>query len=358
MRFRLITVVYAVALFAASMVVAGVLFGGMTTALILAYWGRLSRQPVSEPISGAAAGCLATAIATTIAVGIALFSVCTFLETGLPRIHDNYGCRERITLLLAGLDSHKAANGNWPPVMRGGSPETPWHSWRTAILPQLGNFAGTAATSNYHEDEPWNSKKNLEFPEPMPREFECPRRALDAGSDASATTSYLRIHANDAPRRDAFESPILVEVARGVHWTQPKDLSLDEAIDLLTTSDDAGHADMIGGYFWSQLVLPPRRAMAYISPQDGSATSVWVRQFDDPADAMALLAAMGQGQSFEEIVARERPTNHRPVVHWRNIYGVMAVAVIALLPGIVLRRERRAARAAMALSDAPDSPAT
>lgn len=99
------------------------------------------------------------------------------------------------------------------------------HSWRVMILPYLGE---RDLYLRYRLEEPWDSPNNLKLLDDMPEVFRCPEH--DTGSE----TSYFLI--DDPSRRwlswRSGSLMMLEDHTQSVPWTQPVDLSPEQAIQL------------------------------------------------------------------------------------------------------------------------------
>lgn len=358
MRYRLRTVAYAFALIAAAMAVAGAFFGAVVAALVLTYWKWLYRVPLDKPLKGPAIFGAVTAVAVTVSGSVLLLSVCSTLEN-LPVHNSKYHCLDNAGELVAALTAYRKKHGEFPPVITYDDVGQPQQSWRTLVLPHLPSVQRRSAIGvAYESSERWDSPSNLQAAAVCPDEFSCTSAQQDPAQQTTRT-QYFRIHANDDPTRDAFAWPILIEVAgREVKWTEPADISLDEAVQLLTTSDDSGHRELYKGYFANSLRSPPERALACCpaGSDEPQRFPIMVGQFDDPADAIALLAALPDGAQAREILQRERKRRFAVTWLWRRYYGVCALAVIAFLPGVALWRQRRNGQGAQQAREAVDEP--
>ena len=116
----------------------------------------------------------------------------------------------------------------------------PMHSWRVRILPYVEE---QALYDQYDFSQPWDSPSNLKLLDEMPECFRCPYR-----KETNRTPYKLVVGPGtlfDGGER-SFERivdgtsntiAIVEDGANPVEWTQPSDLSIDEAIAALAPVD-------------------------------------------------------------------------------------------------------------------------
>jgi len=136
------------------------------------------------------------------------------------------------------LRNYRAVHGTYPPLADECTADAPVVSWRVLIL-LLGQHLDVA----YRLDEPWDSPHNRSvIADGCSRSFSCPSdfAAKDAGR-----TSYLAVvgegtvwsevrlgHIRD-PEKETPQKIVVIEVPdSGIYWTEPGDISVDEAIAL------------------------------------------------------------------------------------------------------------------------------
>ncbi|MGL4942981.1 MAG: DUF1559 domain-containing protein [Thermoguttaceae bacterium] len=126
------------------------------------------------------------------------------------------------------LRSYHAAHGTFPPAYTVNENGEPLHSWRTLILPFLGQ------NDLYQEiclDEPWDSEHNKQFHKRMRQDFRCPRAPFTTSSSVyklvfgAGTAAGLSL---SSFKRSPSEVVLLVESWSPVPWMSPADFSLDD----------------------------------------------------------------------------------------------------------------------------------
>ncbi len=133
-------------------------------------------------------------------------------------------------------------HGSYPPLYLRDKEGRPMHSWRVLIT----KYFETDFYDNYKFTEPWNSPGNLKlaskYQENVVSFFRCPN---DHG--ATDCTSYVAI--NYSSEEGEESKPVvggngkgsskiaLIEVHEsGIHWMEPRDLTVDGAISELVLS--------------------------------------------------------------------------------------------------------------------------
>ena len=167
-------------------------------------------------------------------------------------------CRFHLTQIGTALLNYKELHGTFPPAFTCDSAGHPINSSRAEVIPNFWyNFRhdsvspardDDAGGPSYDYSEPWNGPKNakLHLDQKQCPEFQCP-------SDhplAAATTNYVAVVGPNtmwpgavgaAPAADGSDSEkILVLEFPGsdILWMEPRDLSVDQALDLVKSTQD------------------------------------------------------------------------------------------------------------------------
>ncbi len=145
-------------------------------------------------------------------------------------------CGLNIKQIMLALHEYHDVYGAFPPAYLADAEGRPMHSWRVLILPFLGR---QDLYELYDFSQPWNSPANRSLMAQAPLDFMCPSDTARAPGDASYFlvagdgTPWASGH---APSIEEFtgrpaERIVLVEVANsGIPWTEPRDISLNEAL--------------------------------------------------------------------------------------------------------------------------------
>lgn len=146
-------------------------------------------------------------------------------------------CSSNIKQIMLALYTYHDAYGSFPPAYVADEDGQPMHSWRVLILPFLDH---QELYDQYDFGQPWDGPNNrglvLSIP---PSVFSCPADMAAGPYDTSyvlVTGEYSAWPDDHAPNLDEFTDDLeqtiaLVEVANsGIHWMEPRDLSLSEAV--------------------------------------------------------------------------------------------------------------------------------
>ena len=180
------------------------------------------------------------------------------LMLNLPRVgsHEDPSrarCVFNLSHLATAIWDYETALGHLPAAGVSVNNGKPVQSWRVAILPWLGQ---KDLFDKYDPKQPWNSPKNRKLAGSMPDFFRCPNDP--AANRTTQQTSYVMIAGKgglgglngEARPLDTVASPsttiLLIEVpGSGVHWMDPRDLSIDEVVARLKMPDRGGHPGLL-----------------------------------------------------------------------------------------------------------------
>src|ERR1043165_8830586 len=249
MSFRLWTIFYVFALIASAMATFGATWGIVAALFVIGLWAWLFSPCKPHTVVG------------WLAVVGPVLLVCFFwLGTCvIPReLARRESCRNGITQLAHSLIRYTTANGTLPSAYLPDATGKPVLSWRVALVPDL-EFQGTSPAIDNTKawDAPANKAMALASP---PYEVNCP-------SDGSnVTASYFAVVGAQtawpgakgcklSDISDGTATTILLIEAHGrpVIWSEPRDLTFEEAVDLLSRPVplNDGHA-VNNGFFYKQ----------------------------------------------------------------------------------------------------------
>lgn len=316
MTFRLTNLLYLFALVAASLSAFGA-SGIWVAGGVLAFWVLLFYLP--RP------GCV-----TLFLIGVLFMFLLAMLypTVEMRRYWPHTACLNNIRELTTAIINYDTTKGHLPGTgtsADGGPP----HSWRVDILPQLDR---QDVFDLYHVDEAWNSRRNQQLMGTSPIYFydlyHCPEHHAPTETAYFAITGPRTVWGNGFDDvTDGLGNTILLMEAsgHGTHWAEPKDLTFDEAVELLTTplpADDSDGHRIDHGYFYKPSYV------RNVTMCDGSAHSL---QVPLPREAaVALLTANGGEQIAPEWLDRQS----EPQLDYGRAWGFSLFVVLAVLPGV------------------------
>ena len=253
-------------------------------------------------------------------------------------------CMTNLKEIQLALLNHESAKGSLPPAYIADATGKPMHSWRVLILPYLGEMA---LYNKYNFNEPWNGPNNSKLAAQIPAVFRCAAHPKETGA-ASSETHYFAVvdpvtaWQNGAARpiaqfTDGISKTITVIEASGLatNWMEPRDLSLAEAVEILTTEPRSGHRHFEDGFLTTTYYDTWYRHVAFC---DGSVHRM-EPHFDEIA--RALLTAAG-GEVIPQAPNRPGLQYVEPktttIIKWGKVWGLSVFIVLSLLPALLLCR--------------------
>ena len=335
MRFRLADLAYPFALFATSVGAFG-FGGGVIAFLIVAIFWTVARKSPSP-----------TFIEWLVVAGIILVLIgLTLPPLGMGREQARVAtCLNNIRSVALSLLSKVQKDGSLPHAVVNDKSGKPLNSWRVSILPYLDE--GTVY-DRYDWNEPWSGPKNSLLQLSRIDVLACPSDPL-LRNDTSQTNYFAIVGPETAWPEDrglpyneitdgAENTILLLEAHSGsVRWSEPRDLSMDEAVELLRGQIPdrlAHHRYDNPGYFYRS---PPKTSRGvHAAFADGTVRFLPVPLPDDMAKAL-LTANAGDEVDWDEF---ERLT--APQLDYAKIYATIAFAIVALWPARRFLRQRPA----------------
>ena len=234
MRSGIWTILYVVALLAASLATFGV--GGLfLAALVLVFWAiffyTLSWTTV-----------FAFILLLLLVIALLTPAIQTAREAA-PRNH----CINNLKQISLALQAYHDVFGSFPPAYIADENGKPMHSWRVLILPYLEE---TSIYDAYDFNEPWNGPNNSKLMVIL-NTFRCP-----TATTPDTHTNYVAVVGprtawpeDESSRKARFVDgrsktiQIIESHQRSVHWMEPRDVSFDEAVEMLSGDVDSGNSD-------------------------------------------------------------------------------------------------------------------
>ncbi|NLF68416.1 MAG: DUF1559 domain-containing protein [Candidatus Anammoximicrobium sp.] len=323
LRFRLIHVFYAMTLLGAALATFGA--AGLPLAVpILGFWASVFFSR-SRP-RALARGCLVVLICFCL-ISLLLPAVQTARESARRA-----QCANNLKQLAYALHNYHSDHGVFPPAFVPDRDGRPTHSWRVLLLPYVEE---KSRYDKYNFNEPWDGPNNSRLLNPVPWVYACPsdRRAVRG---TSLWTSYVAVV---GPRTawpgasarkmseitDGTASTILVmeDQSTNIPWMDPRDLTLDEALGILTSPD-------------RQFASPHRRedffyeysGGRYVATADGR---VSYQFYGLPRDVWSALLTIDDGVATSELDWTVGADDwKRPKVG--NFYRLAVFVLLTLLP--------------------------
>ncbi|MGD0517056.1 MAG: DUF1559 domain-containing protein [Thermoguttaceae bacterium] len=150
-------------------------------------------------------------------------------------------CISNLKIIGLALHNYHDAYKHFPSPNTCDKDGKPLYSWRVEVLPML-EYGGIYDSLN--KDEPWNSPHNAKILNHILPNLDCPN---DNKKNISSTSYVAIIGPGTAWRENgpvklsdlpsgSSHTIMCVEVAdSGVHWAEPRDLTVDEALEGLKT---------------------------------------------------------------------------------------------------------------------------
>jgi hypothetical protein len=173
--------------------------------------------------------------------------ICMGLPLTQPGLNDyaSYGskCRNNLEIIGRALHDFQKANQFFPLAYKCDQNGKPLFSWRVQILPMMGY---EKLYDSLNKDEPWNSPHNTKvLSQVSVEEYRCPKCKRN---ENNFSTNYVAViglgtawredgpvKLSDLPDNGSHTVMAVEVVNSGVHWAEPRDLSVEEALEHLKT---------------------------------------------------------------------------------------------------------------------------
>lgn len=331
MSFRLWTIFYVFALLAAAMATFGP-WGIVAAALVLYFWARALHAPHWR----AAPFELLLLILVAVALIVLLLPTLQSARQGSRRSM----CMNNLKQIALAMQNYERAHGTLPPPFVADAKGKPKHSWRVLLLPYLEE---ESLFKQYNFDEPWDGPNNSKLAAHMPDIYRCPSNLKEPSNTATETHYFVAAGPKTAfPSKglptnaisDGAANTILVIEASGLHrsWLDPRALSLDEAVDLLTGKPGSGHKRISDGFLTTTYYDRSDRDIAYC---DGRIA--YIRTLKSAVVARALFTATGEESIPQNLDESDAELTATTVIKWGKVWTLSLFIVLALLPAAWMR---------------------
>jgi hypothetical protein len=218
-----------------------------------------------------------------------------------------------------------------PPTYIADKNGKPMHSWRILIQPYLEREEIYKAC-NFNE--PWDGPNNRKLATINIPLFQCSSDVQTAGKTSFfAVVGPEAAWAADRGRKlDEFsdgpdQTLLLIEAAgRGVNWMEPKDLSYEEALALLT-SDNVNNAAAVHA---REGVLHYTEFSRNVAFADGTVGSLPMGCPDEFAKGLLTIDGGERLANW-----RDQLSFTQSRLHWPRIWGIVVFIALAALPWVI-----------------------
>jgi hypothetical protein len=324
MRFRIWSLLYVFALLAAALATFGAL-GILATLVVMGFW-TIVHWP-DDIQKGAAYGAVATLLFLC-SCGLLLPAVASARGAA-----QQVNCRGQMMQVALALLNYHDVYKSFPPAFVADKDGKPMHSWRVLVLPFM---ECDDIYKAYKFDEPWDGPNNRRLASKIPSVYQCPGHIARYGSGRHET-QYLAVvgpetvwpgtsstKLSDVKDKHAHTILFLEVHGQGVHWMEPRDVTMQEAIELLGPS---AARSSTGHYHESVFYrhYDPRRCIAYVDRHVGELA------YRIEAQSIRTLCTKSADDllvGFQGIDPPESPSE----IRWEGVFSFAVFSVLAILP--------------------------
>ena len=323
-RFRITALFYVMALLASGMATFGWGLGLFLSGVITFVWFAVfsSRKPPTR------VEVIVIIIIATVLVALlypATFPAMEMGRTSACRV----GCTHKLMHIAKALLRYKEQKGSLPPAAVLDPQGKPMHSWRVSILPSIDE---QYLCDNYDFTKPWNGGKNRTLSNIAPGLYRCPSFADDTQAKKNETQYFAVVgpqtvwaskesRSADFQNENASKTIMLIEShTQGIHWLEPRDLSFEKAVALLTSNSEDGMHYSKKRFFYHTL------KGRHVVMADGSA---YLLKTDLSREVAVALLSLN---SDKKVIGTVLQSYSNPQLNWSRIYSLTVFILLALLP--------------------------
>jgi len=331
MSFRLWTIFYVFALVAAAMATFGP-WGIVVAGIVLIFWVRMFYA--SNPRVAFFEILIAVSI---IGLLVALLLPAVASSRGISRRNQ---CLNNMAQIGRALQEYYYTHRTLPPPYIADAEGKPMHSWRVLLLPYLEE---DSLFEKYNFNEPWNGPNNRKLAGQMPAVYRCPSDFDEPGRSSESSYYVVADPKTAFPPgglsmksiTDGTSKTIMAIEDSGLqrNWLDPRALSLDEAVKLLTASPRSGHRKIDDGFLTKTYSVHSGRVVAYC---DGR--SDYIGQLKDAAVARSLLTVAGGESIPADLGVTDDVFITATVIKWGKVWALSLFIILTLLPAIWIKR--------------------
>lgn len=240
-------------------------------------------------------------------------------------------CKNNLKQIGIALHNYHEVHGSFPPAYIADENGKPLLSWRVLLLPYVD---AEALFREFDLTKPWDSPENRELQKHTPSVFACPSQHPSRAG--STYTSYVAVvgprmawpgsNSIKIPDMKDGESNIimLVEHHSDIAWTEPRDLSLDDTLDVMASTDAdpfAGHRgeSFFAEYFYGRHVLMVEGSVRFAPFGLDRTLTRELLTIDDEQPA----------KDWDMADAGAEPVTR---IRWGNVIRLVMVVCLTLLP--------------------------
>jgi hypothetical protein len=154
----------------------------------------------------------------------------------------HHRCGNSVRQMRVALDYYaKNHSGQYPSASIAGPDGRPWHSWRTQLLPYLGE---QAFYDSYSWLEPWNGPNNRRLAQYWPKPICCSLEHKPPHTSTFVLVTGPGSAWGDGPPPTLSQLEKLPELTilmlevknTGIHWMEPRDLTIDQIMNIVDTT--------------------------------------------------------------------------------------------------------------------------
>ncbi len=180
---------------------------------------------------------------TLVEILVVIAILCTFIALLLPQIRSareparRNSCKNNLKQIALALHIYEEEHGALPPAYTVDAEGNRLHSWRTLLLPYMGE---TRLYESIDLSKPWDDPVNAKARETAVDSYECP-----SSPEPHGLTNYLAVVGPDCaffgfdPRKlaEITDGPantimvIDVNRERVIHWMSPHDITKEEVLE-------------------------------------------------------------------------------------------------------------------------------
>lgn len=239
-----------------------------------------------------------------LAVSVVIVPVAALCFVVIPQVRDataRQTTKNHMRQLSIALHSYHDTYNTFPPAFVQGPDGRMWHSWRTLLLPHLGE---SDLAAQYRLDEPWDGPHNRELAAKCPEVFQSPHWGTEPGRTnfygvIGRRTAWPAHHSVSISQTvDGTSNTIhLVEGPPVATWTEPRDLRISDWDNAFRAPGRTGsHASLMDGSVrYLAANIDRRTQMTLLTPSFGKQTYSgpdWPDEWNESGETGESVAAL------------------------------------------------------------------